>query len=113
MNPYELSKPQKKIARTLIESGLMKEYYKGIMMIDEIIREWKNNKLDNREAYLKIYEKLDKFDDHISNRYDNLSSSKYMFVLAHQLSEGLISVDDLDKLDEKFRAAVVFLAFKQ
>jgi len=113
MNPYELSKPQKKIARTLIDSGLMKEYHNGIMMIDEIIREWKNNKLNNREAYLKIYKKLDRFDDHISNRYNNLSSSKYMFILAHQLSEGLITVDDLDELDEKFRAAVLFLATKR
>lgn len=113
MNPYEPSKPQRKIARTLIDSGLMKEYQNGIMMIDEIIRDWKNDKLDNREAYHKIYKKLDRFDNHISNRYDNLSSSKYMFVLAHQLSEGLISVDDLDELDEQYRAAVLFLATKR
>jgi hypothetical protein len=113
MKPYELSKPQKKIARTLIEYGLMKEFHNGIMVVDEIIREWKNNKLDNREAYLKIYKKLDKFDDHISNRYDNLSSSNYMFILAHQLSEGLVTVDELDELDEKIRAAVLFLATKR
>ena len=113
MNQFELSKPKKKIARTLIDSGLMKEYYKGISMVDEIISEWKNNKLDNREAYLKIYKKLDMFDKHISRRYNHMSGSNYMYILAHQLADGLISIDDLDELDEKFRAAVVFLAFKQ
>jgi hypothetical protein len=112
MNQSELSKPQKKIARNLIESGLMKEYEKGISMIDEIILKWKNNQLGNREAYLKIYEKLDKFDKHISHRYDRMSGSSYMYILAHQLADGLISVDDLDELDENFRAAVLFLATK-
>jgi hypothetical protein len=32
-----------------------------------------------------------------------------MFVLAHQLAEGPISVDDLDELDGKFWAEVLFL----
>ncbi len=34
---YELSKPQKKIGRALIERGLMKEYHKGISMIDRVM----------------------------------------------------------------------------
>jgi hypothetical protein len=33
----------------------MKEYQNGILMIDEIIRDWKNNKLDNRKGYHETY----------------------------------------------------------
>ncbi len=108
---YELSKPQKKIARALIERGLMKEFHKGISMIDRVIADWKKSKLDNREAYHKIYQKLIKFDKHIGSRYDGISGSTYIYILSLQLADGFISVEDLDELDEKFRAAVLFLTY--
>jgi hypothetical protein len=36
-----------------------------------------------------------------------------MYILAHQLTDGLTTIDDLPELDEKFRAAMLFLATKR
>ncbi len=101
MNPLELSTAQKKIARQTINTGLEREFIKGIGKIDKIIQQWKEGKRDVKETYYKVYNTVEKFDKHIGQLYDNISGSDYLWVLAAQLNHGIISLSDLSELDQE------------
>lgn len=96
----ELSKPQKKIAREIIEKGLQREYENGILKIDKIINEWKINKIDNRDAYHQIYNSVIDFDKHISRRYDNIKGSTYLLIIILQLTDKIISIDEIAEFNK-------------
>lgn len=108
--PLELSKKDKKIAREIIEIGLQKEFQQGMEKMEAILTHWKTDKTDNRETYLKLYKSLTNFDKHIAKRYDDMKPSVYIFILAAQLSDGLISEEDLNKLDQVVRNAVLIIS---
>ena len=55
---YEFSKPEKKIVRQVIETGLQRDFESSILDIDQIIQQWKSKKLDNWEAYHEIFGKV-------------------------------------------------------
>ena len=110
MNGLDLSKSQKRIARQLIETGLLKEYEKGIGNIDKIISAWKAGRLEIKETYFKVFEKLEKFDKHIGLRYDGMSGSNYLFIIAGQLYDGLIPIESLDQFDQDIKDKILFLS---
>jgi hypothetical protein len=86
----ELSKKDKKTARQIIEAGLQKEFAKGLFDADTILTEWKNKAIDNREAYM--------------------TGSKYLLIVAAQLSDGIISENDLNEFSEEARLTVKRIA---
>jgi hypothetical protein len=47
---FELSKSQKKIARSVIEAGLIREFRAALEDFEKVIQEWKEKKLDERDA---------------------------------------------------------------
>lgn len=106
----ELSKKEKKTAREIIEAGLQKEFAKGLFDADTILTAWKNKAVDNREAYHSLYKHIAGFDKHIARRYDNMKGSTYLFIIAAQLSDGIISENDLDGFSEEARLAVKRIA---
>ena len=106
----ELSKKDKKTAREIIEMGLQKEFAKGLFDADSILTEWKNKAIDNREAYHSLYKQITGFDKHIARRYDNMTGSKYLFVIAAQLVDGIISENDLDEFSPEVKQAVIRIA---
>ena len=110
MNGTDLTKSQKRIARQVIEKGLQKEFMDGIIKLDNIITKWKVNELDNRNAYHELYDSLTKHDKHIARRYDNMGGSQYLYVLAGQLADGVISKDDLDDFSEDVRESILFIS---
>lgn len=110
MNGSDLTKSQKKIARQVIEKGLQKEYIDGIIKLDNVISKWKVNVLTNRDAWFELCKKLTKHDDHIADRYNNMGGSKYLYVIAGQLADGVISKDDLDDFDDEVRNKILFLS---
>jgi hypothetical protein len=103
----ELSKKDKKTAREIIEVGLQKEFVKGLFDADTILTEWKNKAIDNREAYHSLYKQITGFDKHIARRYDNMTGSKYLFIIAAQLSDGIISENDLDEFSPEVKQAII------
>ena len=109
MNRPELTKSQKKIARQIIEKGLQKEYVDGIIELDNIISKWKIKKLANRDAWFELYDNLTKHDDHLSNRYDNMGGSKYLYVIAGQLASGVINRYNLTDFDEDVISDILLL----
>ena len=106
----ELSKKDKKIAREIIEIGLQKELAKGLFDADSIMTEWKNKAIDNREAYNSLYKQITGFDKHIARRYDDMRGSTYLFVIAAQLSDGIITEDDLIEFSPEVKQAVIRIA---
>jgi hypothetical protein len=106
----ELTKSEKKIVRELIEIGLQREFAKGLSDADSIIEDWKNHIKDNRESYHLLYKHITKFDKHIAMRYDNMTGSSYLFVLAGQYAENVISESDLENLPEHIIQALKLIA---
>jgi len=100
MNGLNLSKSQKKIARQIIEKGLQKEFKAGIIKLDKIISNWKKGHLNNRDAYHKIYDKLINHDKHIGRRYDGMTGSKYLYIIADQMADKVISIEEIDEFDD-------------
>jgi len=105
-----LSKQEKKVAREIIETGLQKEFAKGLFDADTILHQWKNKSTDNRDAYHLLFKKITDFDKHIARRYDGMTGSKYLFVIAAQFQDGIISESDLEKCSERVKQAVKLIA---
>jgi hypothetical protein len=110
MNGLDLTKNQKKLVRQLIEIGLTREFENGISKIDRIIQRWKDSEAETNETYYQIYEKLNNFDKHIGQRYNGMSGSNYLFVLASQFADGVITVKDLEVLDEDLQHKVFLIS---
>ena len=106
----ELSKQEKKIARQIIEIGLQKEFAKGLSDADTILNEWKNKSTDNRDTYHLLYKKISDFDKHIARRYDGMTGSKYLFIIAAQLQDSIISEIDLEEFSEAIKQAILLIA---
>ena len=102
----ELSKKEKKIAREIIETGLQKEFAKGLYGFDSILHNWKNKKTDDRDTYHLLYKSVRAFDKHIAHRYDGIRGSDYLFVIAAQLQDGIISENDLGKFSKEVKQAI-------
>ncbi len=103
----ELSRKDKETARTIIEKGLQKEIENGIGELEQLITQWKQQRLSNQEAWRQLFQSIKKHDKHIALRYDGLSGSRYDVTLASQLKEGIIDPSDLDGLEEETRTIIV------
>ena len=110
MNPLELTKSQKKIARQIIEIGLQREFEAGIKKLDNILTEWKHKELDNRAVYLELYGSLTNHDKHIARRYDRMTGSRYLDTIAAQLADEVIVVEELNDFPEDIRDRIIIMS---
>jgi hypothetical protein len=94
----ELSKPDRRAAREIIEMGLQKEYANGLDRSFQILSDWKAGKKGNRDAYQELYGHIQDFDKHIAGRYDNMKGSTYLFIIAGQIFDGITEESELQKL---------------
>lgn len=106
----DLSKSQKKIARQIIETGLEREFKNGIVEIDKGIQLWKDGKTETRDTYYKMYNSMISFDKKIGRRYDNMKGTTYLFILAGQLADGIISRAELNMFDNDIKEKIFFLS---
>jgi len=106
----ELSKADKKTAREIIEKGLQQEFAKCLFAADTILDEWKNQVTQNRDAYHKLYKRIISFDKHLAQRYDRITGSNYLFIIAGQLNDGVILENDLNGFTIEARAAIKMIA---
>jgi hypothetical protein len=106
----ELSKRDKKEIRKIIESGLQREFTNGLTEADNILTAWKVNSKSNRDVYHQLYNHIVDFDNHISSRYDKISGSNYLFIIAGQLLDGVITENDLSNLSRDVQQAIKMIA---
>jgi len=107
MQYQDLSKPDKKIIRELIDKGVMREFEQGILKLDRIIDKWKDKKLDNREAYHALYKQINIVNDHIAFRYDGLTGSRYVNTVVMQLVNDVLTENDLEGLTPEVRENLI------
>lgn len=106
----ELTKKERKIAREIIEIGLLKEFSNGLLEADKVLNDWKNNSMNNRDAYHLLYQKIKHFDKHIARRYDGMTGSKYFYIIIAQLADGTISENELEKFPDAIKQKIKFFA---
>jgi hypothetical protein len=92
----DFSKSDKRIARTIIQKGLMKEFTKGLNKANKILNDWKQSEGDPQETYHVLFEHITQFDKGIARRYDDMRNSDLLFIVIHQLNEHLIDAQELD-----------------
>lgn len=54
-----------------------------------------------------LYQLLKEHDKHLSRRYDGMTGSKYMLILAAQLGDSVIDVDELSDFQEEIMKRIV------
>lgn len=106
----ELSKKDKQEARKIIETGLHREFANGLSEADKILTEWKANSKNNKDAYHQLYKHIVDFDKHISRRYDKISGSNYMYIIAGQLLDGVITEKEISNLSIDVQQAIKIIA---
>jgi hypothetical protein len=79
---------------------VQREFAQGLSEADAILTEWKNNEMDNRATYHKLYKMIDEFDKHIGLRYDRMTGSTYLVIIAGQLLEKYISEKELERFSK-------------
>ena len=99
----ELSKADKKTAREIIEKGLQQEFANGLDRSYQILADWKAGNKNNRDAYHELYGHIRDYDKHIARRYDNMSGSKYLFIIAGQIIDEAVDESELQKLSPDAR----------
>ena len=110
---YELSKPEKKIARACIDKALEAEFYEGLEKFEAILHAWRKGKFaNNKEAYHQLYKAVDKKDDAISKRYDNLTGSRWLLTVALVLQDGYINEKDIKDFSTETRTVINYLVQK-
>jgi hypothetical protein len=92
----ELTKAEKKLSRELIEKGVQTEFANALKAVEQIIKDWENKKLDNREAYHRLYGEVKAHDKHIAVHYDGITGSRYLDTVAYLLINNLITPQDID-----------------
>ena len=105
---YELSKSQKKIARAVMDKGLDTHYRKALSEVESIIRKWnEGNFTSNREAYMKMFQRVKENDRNIGQIYDDKGGSRWVEVMANQLADGVISIEDLKDFEEEVLNTII------
>ena len=94
----ELSKPDRRAAREIIEKGLQQEFANGLDRSFQILSDWKAGNKSNRDAYHTLYEHIRVFDKHIARRYDNMKGSTYLFIIAGQIIDEVVDESEIQKL---------------
>lgn len=108
---YELSKSQKKIARTVMDKGLENHYFKGLREAESILFNWQNGAFNNhKEAYIELYKCIERNDKHIAWLYNDKGGSRWVEVMANQLADGVISISDLKDFQSEVREVIISLS---
>lgn len=103
-NPVET---QERIAKEIIQRGLDHEYRISILSLDKIINQWKRKQLGNSDAYFKLVHNLILSDKNIARRYDHISPDDYAVVIASQMIDGFVKIEDLAELSDEFKAEIL------
>jgi hypothetical protein len=102
----DLSKSDKRIAREIIQKGLIKELTKGLNKADKILYDWKQGGGDIKETYHALYKHITQFDKGIARRYDAMSNSDLLYVVIQQLNERLIDKQELDAFSAEGKSII-------
>jgi hypothetical protein len=105
---YQLSKSQKKVARFVIDKGLANHYRRALTETEIVIRKWHNGEYEDvKDAYMNLFNCVDRNENTIARIYNDKGGLRWVEVMANQLSEGVITIDDLKDFDEEVRKVII------
>lgn len=107
---YELTKGEKKLARKVLDKGLEQEYLLGIKLAINAISDWKNQRSDTKDCYMKLVQGLNKIDQGIARLHNGKGGSRWAEVIAGQLLGGFIETDDLEGFNDKTIKVIKMMA---
>lgn len=107
---YDLSKPQKKIARRVMDKGIENHYIRGLTGAESIIKKWRKSELGVTDAYMQLYKSIQHIDKHIGRIYNGKGGSRWVEIMIDQLADGVISIDDLQDFEEDLRELIIRLS---
>ena len=111
---YELPKKDKKIARQLMDKGLLIEFEQGLKQFDAILQEWKAGNIETKETYYQIFSAVKDFDKHIARRYDGIGGSRYLETVIAQLADDLYDISEVDGFSPDVKADTLrFVNFRK
>lgn len=108
---YQLSKSQKKIARIVMDKGLDNHYNKALKDAESILLKWRGGAFENNsEAYMNLFKSIRRNDRNIAAIYDDKGGSRWVEVMAMQLADGVITIEDLSDFEPEVIDAIVTMS---
>ena len=104
---YDLTKAQKKVARRVMDKGIENHYMRGLTSAENIIKIWQRSELDTTDAYMQLYKSVQHIDKHIGLIYNDKGGSRWVEIMAAQLADGVISVNDLDEFEQDLQEIII------
>ncbi|MEY4926139.1 MAG: hypothetical protein RI894_575 [Bacteroidota bacterium] len=101
-----LSKSDKKIARILIDKGVIVEKTALFLQLEQTLADWRSGKKDVQHTYATIYGQVGDKDKAIARRYNGLGGSRYFLAVLQLFHEGILSDADIADFSEKVRAEI-------
>lgn len=95
----ELSKNQKKIARMLIDEAMQRECQLFLENIRSLLDKAAEDETPHSK-YLKLYKKVDTFDNYLAQQYDRLSGSRYLLTIVALFNDNILTEEDIAKFDK-------------
>lgn len=105
----ELPKSQKKIARELISETLQRECKAFMEEVERWMKHLNQEKETSHNNYLTLYKKVETFDKHIAQRYDDLRSGDYLIIISSLLHENILIQEDINKLSDEVQLEILKL----
>lgn len=107
----DLSKSDKKIARILMDKGILQGIENCNSSVLAILTDWKNGKKETSETYGKVFETVKKNDKYIASNYDGISRSHYFDTVLNMYCKGLVTEEEIQPFSETERIRLI--AFKK
>ena len=104
----EQTKGQKKVARMLINKALLRECEKFLFQTKRMLNHPEEGK-NPHENYLRLYDKVHKFDKHIARTYDGLTGSRYFITVYNLYFDGVLTDEDISLFDDEMKNRLVAL----
>jgi len=104
---YQLSKSQKKIARKVMDKGILKDYRDSLEAAEKIICDWNLGNYTDKEAYMELYKQVLTHDKIIARRYNDKGGSRWVEIMADQLANGVVDLDDLAEFEDEVKHVIV------
>ena len=114
----ELSKNDKRLCREYIQKGLEAECQDFIKRLQKTAsaaipitelnapyQEENGRSVEGpwHKRYIKLYKMMDRFDNHVADRYDHATGGHYLDIVEELYFDGWLSDKDIEKFDEEVR----------
>jgi len=102
----ELTKPQKKKVRELIDRALEREFKEFLLSVRDLVADVETtNSLS--DMYSKLYDSFKAFDKRLSMRYGDIRGSQYFNIILWLFIEKKLTLEDISEFDDEMRDGIV------